>query len=355
LSPDDTVLDKNTDLFLNLTPDKVLASVERGGVRCNPVCYTLNSFENRVYEIELEDDTRIVSKFYRPGRWTREQILEEHQFLADLEAAEIPVCNVTSFPDGSTLKTVDNIHYCLFDRKGGRAPQELSDVMVERLGMLVGRMHNVGNTRIAEHRIHITPNKYIRENLHWFQNPPRFLPPHLVARYAAVAEAIADIADDYLRDVPVHRIHGDLHLGNLIEREGVMHVLDFDDMVVGPAVQDMWLMLPGRDAYTMRQYNIWIEAYEQFRAFDRSTLRLIEPLRGMRLIHYACWIARRWHDPAFPHAWPHFGTENYWAQETTDLEELLHVIRKGDTALVAEEEEPEEELTNKDFFWDMED
>lgn len=345
-----------TDLFLNLTPEKVLAAVEAGGVRVNPICYTLNSFENRVYELEMEDGDRLVSKFYRPSRWSAAQVLEEHQFLADLDEAEIPVCAVRPFPDGTTLKTIDNIHYCLFDRRGGRAPEELTDEMVERLGMLVGRMHNVGALRTAEHRIRICPETYIWDNLQWLEEHPQFIPPRLVERYFAAAEAVAHITEDYMRGVATHRIHGDLHLGNLIHRDGVLNVLDFDDMVVGPAVQDMWLLLPGRDPHSIRQRQIFIEAYEQFRAFDRSTLRLIEPLRALRVVHYATWIARRWHDPAFPHTWPHFGTDEYWEEETRDLELLLQTIRKGDESLLAQAApEPEQELTNADFFWDMED
>ncbi|MFT7622753.1 MAG: Ser/Thr protein kinase RdoA (MazF antagonist) [Myxococcota bacterium] len=345
-----------TDLFLGLTPDKVLEAVEAGGVRCNPVCYTLNSFENRVYEIELEDKSRLVSKFYRPGRWSREQILEEHRFLQDCEDSEIAVCNVRPFPDGTTLKTVDNIHYCLFDRKGGRAPEDLTVELVERLGMLVARMHIVGANRPFEHRITIDPATYIHKNLDWLDAHPQFLPTHLQDRFHTAALDLADIAESYLKDVPIHRVHGDLHSGNLIERHGAFHALDFDDAVIGPAVQDMWLLLPGRDTRTRRLREVFIEAYEQFRPFDRSQLRLIEPLRGMRYIHYAVWIARRWHDPAFPQTWPHFGTEDYWDSEVRDLEDLLRVVRDGDVLLQPEEPAaPTEELTNADFFWDMED
>jgi len=348
-----------TDLFLSLIPEKVLAAVEQGGVRCNPVCYTLNSFENRVYEIELEDESRIISKFYRPQRWTREQILEEHQFLQDLDDAEIPVCPVRPFPDGSTLKTIDHIHYCLFERRGGRAPDELSDAMVERLGMLVARLHNVGASREAPSRVRIHADTYVRANLAWFDEHPQVIPPHYRRRYFAAANTIADIAEEYMDGVPVHRIHGDLHAGNLIHREGLLYALDFDDMVIGPAVQDLWLLLPGRDVRTRRHREIFLEAYEQLRDFDRSTLRLIEPLRGLRYVHYACWIARRWHDPAFPETWPHFGTEAYWEKETSDLEDLLDAIHDTDPALLGAtavvEAQPEEELTNKDFFWDWED
>ena len=154
--------------------------------------------------------------------------------------------------------------------------------------------------------------------------------------------------------VPTHRVHGDLHLGNLLYRDGLLHVLDFDDLATGPAVQDLWLAIPGRDAHARRQREIFIEAYERFRLFDRSTLRLIEPLRALRVIHFSTWIARRWHDPIFPATWPQFAEEGYWRQETDELERQLALIARdaaGDGAAVAAEEE---ELTNKDLFWDWE-
>lgn len=350
-----------TDLFLSLTPEKVLAAVEAGGLRCNPVCYALNSFENRVYEVELEDRTRVVAKFYRPGRWTAEQILEEHQFLADLADAEIPVCTVREFPEGGTLRRIEGIWYALSDRRGGRAPDELDVATARRLGMLVGRLHTVGAGRPAEHRLRLSADGFIRDNVDWLAQHDT-LPRHLRERYFDAALTVADIVDEMLEGVPVHRIHGDLHLGNLLFRDGLLNVLDFDDMMVGPAVQDIWLVLPGRDAWAQRQRDAFLEGYEQLRAFDRSTLRLIEPLRALRMIHYATWIARRWHDPAFPAAWPQFGTLEHWQRETEDLVDQLAVIRgemEAEQRVLSPEdeqrrEEAESVLTNKDFFWDWE-
>lgn len=354
-------LDQLTDLFTGLTPERVLAAVSAAGLHSNPVCYALNSYENRVYEVELEDRSRIVAKFYRPGRWTAAQILEEHQYMNDLVAEEIPICALRPFPDGTTLKQIDGIYYCLYDRYGGRAPDEFGDDAVERLGMLVARLHNVGARRTAEHRIHLDANTYVRANLAWLDERD-VVPPRLKERYFAAANGIADLADELMEGVPVHRIHGDFHIGNILMRDELFHVLDFDDMVVGPAVQDLWLVLPGRDRYAQRQREIFIEAYEQLRDFDRRTLRLIEPLRGLRIVRYTAWLAQRWHDPVFPETWPQFGTESYWDEETRDLEELLAIIRKEERARQAaltgepvEEEENEEELTNKDFFWDWED
>ncbi len=348
----------SSDLFLTLTPERVLDAVEASGVEANPVCYPLNSFENRVYEVELADRTRVVAKFYRPGRWTAAQILEEHDFLFELEAEEIPVCAPRKFPDGLTLHSLGHIHYCLFDRRGGRAPDELTDADVERLGRLVARVHNVGARRPAKHRQHLDADAYVRRDLDWLE-AEKTIPSPYATRYLTLAREIAELYERATAGVAIQRLHGDLHLGNVLFRDGLLRLLDFDDMMVGPPVQDVWLALPGRDTYTLRQREVFLGAYEELRLFDHSTTRLIEPLRGLRLIHYAAWIARRWHDPIFPATWTHFGTADYWERETNDLAEQLAVIRGA----VAETEPDdrqgpgngkleEPELTNRDFFWD---
>ncbi len=345
--------DAPTDLFLSLTPHKVLEAVEAAGVYCNPVCYALNSFENRVYEVEREDRARVVAKFYRPGRWSRAQILEEHAFLAELEREEVPVCPALPFPDGETLKPIDHIWYSLFRRTGGRAPDEIDEALALRLGRLSARIHNVGAARAADHRVRLSGDTFARTSLAWLSEHEA-LPRRLERRYLAAAEAIAAVADAGLRDADVHRIHGDLHAGNLLLRDGVLHVLDFDDMMVGPAVQDLWLLLPGRDPETGRLREAFLEGYEELRRFDRGSLRLVEPLRGLRMIHYAAWIARRWHDPIFPRTFVHFGTEAYWEEQTRDLEELVEVIRAEDGGAPGSGGDGAgEALSDKDYFWDM--
>ena len=363
--------DRATDLFLELTPERVLEAVEAAGVACRPLCYPLNSFENRVYEVELDDKDeegryrRVVAKFYRPERWSEEQILEEHAYLEELVADEVAVCSARPFPEGGTLRRIDDIWYSLSDRRGGRAPDELSDAMVARLGMLVGRIHNVGARHLAETRPRLDPSRYVHQALSYI-DVQGSLTGELRRRYVAAAEAIAEIYDALALGVETQRIHADLHLGNVLLRDDELRILDFDDFCHGPPVQDLWLALPGRDAETLRQREIFLESYERFRIFDRSTLRLIEPLRGLRLVRYAGWLARRWHDPAFRTGWPHFGSDDYWQRETDDLEEQLAEIRRslsGDSTLegtgqaerfFADVQEPEELLTNKDYFWDWE-
>jgi len=342
----------STDLFLALTPERVIDAVEAAGLRCDPACYPLNSYENRVYDVALEDGARVVAKFYRPGRWSETQILEEHRFMEDLDEAEVPVCRHRPFPDGTSLKRTEGIWYCLYDRYPGRAPQELDHEAAERVGMLVARIHNVGAAGNAPHRIRLCGGTYARGNLDWMLDHGT-IPAPLRDRYAAAADGIADAADRLLEGVKTHRVHGDFHMGNLLVRDGIYNVLDFDDMVLGPAVQDLWLVLPGRDDHTRRLRESFLEGYEQFRPFPRATMNLVEPLRGLRLIHYTAWLARRWHDPVFPVTWPHFGTEDYWAEETKELEDIVRMINAADPN--AAPPQPEEEvLSNKDYFFDWE-
>jgi Ser/Thr protein kinase RdoA (MazF antagonist) len=342
----------STDLFLALTPERVIDAVEAAGLSCDPACYPLNSYENRVYDVALEDGSRVVVKFYRPGRWSEAQILEEHRFMEDLDAAEVPVCRHRPFPDGSSLKRAEGIWYCLYDRYPGRAPQELDHEAAERVGMMAARIHNVGAAGDAPNRTRLNGETYGRANLDWMLDRGT-IPAPLRDRYSGAADEIADAADRLLEGVEIHRVHGDFHLGNLLLREGVFNVLDFDDMVLGPAVQDLWLVLPGRDDYTRQIRESFLEGYEHFRPFPRSSLNLVEPLRGLRLIHYTAWLARRWHDPVFPTTWPHFATEDYWAEETKELEDIVQMIRADDPNAV--HPEPESELlSNKDYFFDWE-
>lgn len=311
-----------SDLFFGLTPDWVIRAVEAAGFEPTGHTLALHCLENRVYSLRLEDGSYVVAKFYRPERWSKEAILEEHHFLFELKEAEIPVVAPIVFEDGQSLHDVEGISYAVWPRVGGRSPDELSDQQVEILGRLLARIHHVGAVRPAKHRRTLDAGSYAREPLA-FLLAKGFLPPRIAPRYRAVVEKIAKLYEGRVRGVPLHRIHGDCHLGNLLfGREGWFFV-DFDDFVTGPAVQDIWLLVPGRDEEAARQRELFIEAYQQFRPFDPLWLTLVEPLRAFRYIHYAAWIARRWHDPAFPGVFPHFNTEQYWERETIDLEEQL--------------------------------
>jgi Ser/Thr protein kinase RdoA (MazF antagonist) len=306
----------------------------------------LNSFENRVYDVELEPDessgesngesnkgsdkfksNRRIVKFYRPGRWTREQILEEHAFLADLNAEEIPAVAPATFPDGQTLHQTSGeaIFFALFPKVGGRAPDELSSEQLLRIGRLLARIHAVGASKQAEHRIRLDPQTYGLNNLEFLLSK-KWLPIEYEGRYQKVVKKICALSQSGFDSAQYQRIHGDCHLGNLLWNDSGSFFLDFDDMVQGPPVQDLWLLVPGRDAEAVQQRNTLLEGYEQIRHFDRRTLKLIEPLRALRFVHYAAWIARRWEDPAFPAAFPQFGSHRYWSDEVEDLERQLAIM-----------------------------
>ena len=352
--PRATPHDPTADLFLRLTPDRVLEAVEAGGLAVRPVCYPLNSFENRVYEVELADRTRVVAKFYRPGRWSAAQVEEEHRFLTELAAEEIPVCAAREFPGGGTLREIAGIRYAIFDRRGGRAPDELRPETARRLGQLAARVHVVGARRPGADRPRLTGTDYLLRDLGAVP-ASGLAPAYLLPRWTAAARAIGAACDRLLAGVPFLRLHGDLHLGNVLERDGQLRLLDFDDCRLGPAVQDLWLALPGRDAATEELRRHLIEGYETFRPFDRAELRLVEPLRGLRMAQYAVWLARRWHDPIFPRTWPQFGAADHWERETADLEaqaERIARVERGLPAEPAPAELAEEELTNADLFWD---
>ncbi|MBN1531073.1 MAG: serine/threonine protein kinase [Spirochaetes bacterium] len=347
------------NFFYNLTPDIIMKALEQSGFEPTGHCLALNSYENRVYDLRLEDGSHVVAKFYRPGRWSRQQILEEHEFLLDLGNDEIPVCAPLPLPGGTTLEEIQGLLYAIWPRTGGRVPDELSDEEVAMLGRLCARIHNNGAAKPAPHRISLTGDAYGLKPLAFLEEGG-FLPPHLRDRYRAAVLEIVEIYEALRRDVPMHRIHGDCHLGNLLRGGQGWFFLDFDDFLSGPAVQDLWMLVPARDREGLRQREIFLEAYRQFRDFQYSWLHLIEPLRALRYIRYAAWIAQRWEDPAFPAAFPHFGTVEYWEKETEDLEEQLryfygHTEDLPEGVKKPEESgEPEQELTNRDFFWDWE-
>jgi Ser/Thr protein kinase RdoA (MazF antagonist) len=337
--------DARTRFFFELTPDRVLEAVETSGLHCTGRCSALGSYENRVYEVELELEelpsgirtassayaSRRVVKFYRPGRWSEAQILEEHEFLLELQASEIPVVAPLLFPDGKSLHRTENsgIWYAIFPKVGGRAPEEMTRDQLRQVGRLLARIHQVGGRRPARHRIALNATTYGRQNLDALLRGDR-IALEFRSRYEAAVLEVCEVTEKLfvaLSAGPFHRVHGDCHLGNLLWSPEGPVFLDFDDMVNGPAVQDVWLLAPGRDAESVQDRESLLEGYEEMRVFNRSTLRLIEPLRALRFVHYSAWIARRWEDPAFPQAFPQFGSHRYWADETHDMEEQLRLSR----------------------------
>lgn len=332
--------DKATEYFFSLTPDKILNAVEKSlDVFCTGRIMALNSMENRVYEIEVEldeapkdpSDRFVIAKFYRPGRWTQEQILEEHQFLSDLANNEVPVISPLLFSDGSTLRRMEDaeIYFTVFPKQGGRSPDELPESDIGQIGRLLARMHNIGKLSVAQHRIKLTPQSYGLDNLR-FLIDQKFLPEELRSVYQEQVESICTMTESWFASAEYQRIHGDCHLGNLLHGRTGYFWIDFDDMVMGPCVQDMWLLVGGRDEFSHAQRSELVRNYEVMKSFDQSTLRLIEPLRALRMVHFSAWIAKRWKDPAFPRAFPYFGTDKYWREQLQDMIDQRQIIANAD-------------------------
>jgi len=307
--------------FFALTPDRVLDAVEVGGLRCTGRCLPMRAFENRVYEVELDDERRLIVKFYRPGRWSREAILDEHAFLAELEAAELPAVPPMDLGTGGTLAEIDGIFYAAFPKVRGRTLDEADDERLRRIGRLIGRMHAIGAARDAPHRPRLTVERYVHEPLEVLK-VAGVISVAFAGRYRDVALKIAEAAAPLLSRARAQRIHGDLHWGNMLWGTDGPILLDFDDFLVGPPVQDLWLLARGGSEEARKARDQLVEGYELFREFDRSTLVLCEPLRAMRIIYMSAWIARRWDDPSFRTGFPAFGTDAYWS---TEYEELFNI------------------------------
>jgi Ser/Thr protein kinase RdoA (MazF antagonist) len=309
--------------YERLLPETVLAAVEAQGLATDGHLQALNSFENRVYQLGLEDGSFVVAKFYRPGRWSDAQIAEEHAFVRELVAAELGVVAPLADAGGSTLFHHDGFRLAVFPRRGGRAPELEGLAVAQWLGRTLGRLHAVGAARRFVHRARLDVDELVRA-------PSRavlasaLLPAGVARRYAAVADAAARSLDAAWTAVSpaTLRLHGDCHPGNVLWTDAGPTFVDFDDARTGPAVQDIWMLLTGGAA----QREALLDGYEQFRVFDRAELALVEPLRLMRQVHYAGWIASRWDDPAFPAAFPHAGQARWWDEHVDDLERAVDAL-----------------------------
>ncbi|MGH8728624.1 MAG: serine/threonine protein kinase [Burkholderiales bacterium] len=313
--------------FSELTPDCVLGAVESVGFRSDGRLLALNSYENRVYQIGMEDGPPLVAKFYRPRRWTDDAILEEHAFLRELAEREIPVIAPLA-ERTATLHERNGFRFAIFPKHGGRAPELDAAVTREWMGRFIARIHAVGALERFQHRPTLDiasfgeePRDYLLAN--------GFIPLDLVEAYrSVVALALQGVRRCYERAgfVKSIRLHGDCHIGNVLWTEGGPHFVDFDDSRNGPAVQDLWMLLSGDRAQMSRQLTDLLSGYEKFFDFDARELHLVEALRTLRLIHYSAWIARRWNDPAFPAAFPWFNTQRYWQDRILELREQIALM-----------------------------
>ncbi|MBX9268221.1 serine/threonine protein kinase [Chromobacterium violaceum] len=317
----------HTPPFAGLTPDAILDAVESLGLRASGSLLALNSYENRVYQVGLDDAAPLVAKFYRPARWSDEAILEEHAFSQQLAEREIPAVPPLAF-GGRTLHGHGGFRFALFERRGGRVPELDRDETLQWVGRFLGRIHALGRIEGYRHRPTLDMQSFGREPVD-FVLGGGWLPPELEAVYRGVAEqALQGVARCFERAGPVAqlRLHGDCHVGNLLWTDAGPHFVDFDDSRMGPAVQDLWMLLSGERAEQSRQLGEVLAGYEDFCEFDLRELNLLEALRTLRLLHYSAWLARRWHDPAFPAAFPWFGAPRYWEEQILALREQIALM-----------------------------
>ncbi|MCU6432988.1 serine/threonine protein kinase [Undibacterium sp. Jales W-56] len=302
--------------------------MHEAGFQCDGRLLALNSYENRVYQLGMDDGPPQIVKFYRPQRWTDEAILEEHAFVAELHELEIPVVPALVSADGRSLPTHAGFRFAVFPRQGGRAPELDQADTREWLGRFIGRIHAAGAQKNYQHRANLDIDSFGHE-------PRAYLlahdciPADLVAAYKSITNLVLDgIARSYERagTMAMIRLHGDCHLGNVLWTDGGPHFVDFDDSRMGPAIQDLWLLLSGTRADMTAQFSDILFGYEDFAEFQPRQLHLIEALRSLRMLHYSAWLAQRWDDPAFKQAFPWFNTQRYWQDRILELREQVALM-----------------------------
>ena len=313
--------------YADLSPDAVLDALESAGFRCDGRVLALNSYENRVYQIGIEDGEPVVAKFYRPGRWSDAAILEEHAFALELAAQEIPVV-APLVQAGNSLHAHHGFRYAIFPRRGGRWPELGTTNEREWVGRFLGRIHRVGRAARFLHRPRLNIEELGRKARDFVLDGD-WMPDYLADKYSDVTEELLIEVERQAADwggATLGRIHGDCHRGNILWTDAGPHFVDLDDCQTGPAIQDLWMLLSGGQQEMRTVMRDLVTGYEQFTPFDRGELRLFEPLRTLRMIHYSAWLARRWHDPAFPKAFPWFAEPRYWEDHYRALDEQLAAV-----------------------------
>ena len=322
-------MNEQTHPFQILTPDFIMDAVESQGFRCDCRTFALNSYENRVYQVGIEDAPPLIAKFYRPGRWSAGQVTEEHGFCFELVEQELPVVAPWRNGDGESLFRFGDFLFALYPRQGGHAPEfdNLDNLLI--LGRMLGRIHAVGGVQPFLHRPRLDSRTFGHDSAALILE--RYIPPDYRPSYEAVTRQLLESVDDILNgleDVRMVRTHGDCHAGNILWRDDAPHFVDFDDARSAPAVQDLWMMLSGDRRRQTAQLQALMEGYREFCPFDPRELRLIEPLRALRMLHYSAWIGSRWDDPAFPAAFPWFNTVNYWGEQILALREQVAALEE---------------------------
>ncbi|MBB3102927.1 serine/threonine protein kinase [Azomonas macrocytogenes] len=312
--------------FDALTPDLVLDAVESLGHLSDARVLALNSYENRVYQVGIEDSQPLIAKFYRPQRWSDAAIREEHAFTLELAGHEVPVI-APLVQEGETLFEHASFRFALFPRRGGRAPEPDNLDQMFRFGQLLGRLHAIGASQPFRHREQLGVQNFGHASLATLLDGG-FVPQSLRPAYESVARHLLERVETAFASTPFAsiRLHGDCHPGNILSRDEQLLLVDLDDCRSGPAMQDLWMMLAGSRQERLAQLAELVEGYQEFFDFDARQLRLIEPLRALRLLHYSAWLARRWDDPAFPQSFPWFGSERYWGDQILTLREQMAAL-----------------------------
>ena len=317
----------SSDTFHALSPDAVLDALDSIGLHGDGRLLALNSYENRVYQVGIEDAPPVVVKFYRPSRWHDAQIHEEHEFVHALHAQEIPVVPPLSIA-GATLHRHQDHRFAVFARQGGRAPELDQPGVLEWIGRFLGRIHAVGARKPFAERPALDPQTFGEQPRNWLLQSG-LIPNELHESWSVISrQAIDGVQRCYQRagDIRLLRLHGDCHIGNVLWTDAGPHFVDFDDSRTGPALQDLWMLLSGERADMVRQLSDLLSGYEDFCEFDQRELYLLEALRTLRLLHYSAWIGMRWDDPAFPVAFPWFGTVRYWQDRILELREQVALM-----------------------------
>jgi Ser/Thr protein kinase RdoA (MazF antagonist) len=286
----------------------------------------LISYINRVYELEADDGGGLIAKFYRPGRWSQEGLQDEHDFLFELSGQEIPVIAPLILRDGSSIGSYKKINFAVFPKTGGRSFDEYNDDQWLELGRLLGRTHNVGAMHLPKDRLTMAPDRSTRQQVDYLLQGS-FMPADMLGRFKDLTDSLINEISPLFDKAGMIRIHGDCHFSNLIYRPGEsFYIIDFDDMVMGPPVQDFWMLLPGHREDSLAEIELFLEGYEMFRDFDTGSLRLIEPLRAMRYIHYTAWCAYQFAEDGETRVAEDFGSRHYWQTEMGDLADQLERI-----------------------------
>ncbi len=314
--------------FEELTPDVVVDAVEEAlKVPMAGFTHPLNSYINRVYEMQKSDGERVIAKFYRPGRWTRPMLEDEHKFVLECQSEEIPVVAPVELSNNSTIAEVSGIFFCVYPKRRGREWEALSDESWRRLGSVVGRLHMVGARRKAVNRVELHPARSTAKDIAQLLDGGLIGPKHREL-FAQTCRDIIGTITPLFDEVQFIRVHGDCHCGNILERPGEgLLVIDFDDMAMAPPVQDLWMLLPDHTDQARREISLILEGYEMFCDFDDTTLKLIEPLRVMRLLYFLAWVSRQIKDPSFHRNFPNWGTDAFWSKEINDLRQQLNIIK----------------------------